>query len=165
MDRPARALVGVAEQRVKGMATHVITYQAQVRSPWSADKAFAYMSDLSNFDEWDPGTKRAELVSGTPGTVGATYDLTVGFTRLRYRTEEVGDQHVRAVADSSFLRSIDTITVEADGDGCRVTYDARLEPKGIARFAEPLIGLVFQRMGDKGARGLATKLDGELIGN
>lgn len=141
----------------------MITYRARVRTPWSADTAFAYMSDLSNFDEWDPGTKSARLVSGTPGTVGATFDLAVGLTTLRYVTEEVGDHHVRAVADSTFLRSIDTITVDGTGDGSTVTYDAHLEPKGLLRVAEPLVGVMFQRLAEKGAKGLAAKLDGELL--
>jgi hypothetical protein len=141
----------------------VITYQARVRTPWSVDKAFAYMSDLSNFEEWDPGTKSARLVSGIPGTVGATYDVSVGLTTLRYVTEEVGDQHVRAVAESGLLRSIDTVTVEPDRDGSTVVYDAHLEPKGVLGLAEPLIGVMFRRIADKGARGLAAKLDGELL--
>ncbi len=141
----------------------MITYQARVRTPWTADKAFAYMSDLSNFEEWDPGTKSARLVSGTPGTVGATYDLAVGLTNLRYVTEEVGDHRVRAVADSGFLRSIDTITVTPDGDGSTVLYDAHLEPKGALRLLEPLVGVMFNRIADKSAKGLAAKLEGELL--
>lgn len=141
----------------------MIRYQARVRSPWPADKAFAYMSDLSNFEEWDPGTKRAALVSGTPGTVGAEFDVTVSFTTLRYRIEEADKHHVRAVADATFFRSIDTITVEPNGDGSTVTYDAHLEPKGVTRLVEPLLGVAFQRTAEKGARGLAAKLDGQLL--
>ena len=143
----------------------VTTYQARVRTPWPAHKAFAYMSDLSNFDEWDPGTRSATLVSGTPGTVGATFDLAVGLTTLRYVTEDVGEHHVRAVADSSFIRSIDTITVEPAGDGSTVIYDAHLEPKGVLRLAAPLVSALFHRLADKSARGLAAKLDGQLLGN
>jgi len=35
-------------------------YAVHVRSPKPADEAFAYMADLSNFAEWDPGVEHAE---------------------------------------------------------------------------------------------------------
>jgi hypothetical protein len=30
-------------------------FTTHIRSPLSADQAFAYMADLTNFAEWDPG--------------------------------------------------------------------------------------------------------------
>lgn len=33
-------------------------YQTKLRTPLSAEQAFAYMADLRNFAEWDPGVRR-----------------------------------------------------------------------------------------------------------
>ena len=45
--------------------------------------------------------------------------------------------------------STDTITVEPAGDGSRVSYDARLDFGGAGRLADPLMQLVFNRVGRK----------------
>lgn len=140
------------------------SYLARVRTPWTPKDAFAYMADLSNFDEWDPGTSRAVLVDGTPGHAGATYDLTVGGRTLRYNVTEVDDgSRVVAHAETSSLQSVDTITVTNDGEGSVVTYHADLEPKGWLRLLGPLLAARFRQMSEKGAKGLARKLDGQLL--
>ncbi|MDH3227231.1 MAG: SRPBCC family protein [Thermoleophilia bacterium] len=40
-------------------------YIATIRSPSSAERAFDYMADLRNFEEWDPGVRSSTLVAGT----------------------------------------------------------------------------------------------------
>ena len=49
---------------------------------------------------------------------------------------------------------------EATGDGCSVTYAAKLELAGIRKLADPLLQIVFNRMGDKARDGLAEKIGG-----
>jgi hypothetical protein len=58
---------------------------------------------------------------------------------------------VKLVADSGLLRSEDTITVEREGEGSSVTYDARLTAKGVARLANPLLAAALRRIGDAAA--------------
>lgn len=59
------------------------------------------------------------------------------------------------------LRSIDEITFLERPSGTRVTYEARLELSGIRRLADPLLDLLFQRIGRVAMRGLRERLQGE----
>ncbi len=60
---------------------------------------------------------------------------------------------------SGIFGSVDTITVRADGAGSRVTYDARLVFKGAARLADPLMQLIFNRVGRKADASLRAQLN------
>jgi carbon monoxide dehydrogenase subunit G len=135
----------------------------------SPAQAFAYMADLSNLSEWDPGVDRAEQVEGDGAGAGAAYDVAVKVPlrtmTLRYETVAYDGRSttMTAVAENALITSKDTITVEADGDGSIVTYDAELKSKGLLGLANPLLGLTFDRIGDRAAAGLIEALSGERV--
>lgn len=138
-------------------------YSTTVTTLWSPEEAFAYMADLRNFEEWDPGVRSADLVTGEAPGMHAEYDVTVGAMTLRYKTLEF-EPSTRVVveATSSLLRSYDVIEISpGDEGGAVVHYDATLELNGILRIADPLLRLAFDRIGDRAADGmrrvLATK--------
>ncbi len=141
-------------------------YQTTVRSPWAAARAFEYLLDLEHFADWDPGVKHARRVSGSEPGVGAVFDVTVSSPgrdlTLRYETVAVdAPRRFEVRAETSTLRSVDVITIDADaGGGCRVTYDADLSFKGALRIAAPVLALAFRRIGDRAAAGLRVALDG-----
>ncbi|MFT7650245.1 MAG: carbon monoxide dehydrogenase subunit G [Candidatus Poriferisodalaceae bacterium] len=143
-------------------------YVVHVRSPKPADEAFAYMADLSNFAEWDPGVEHAEQVQGDGPGPNTAFDVTVkgigGSLTLRYDvTDYDPPEKVVAKAQSRLLTSLDTITVRGDGDGSVVTYDAELKLNGLLGLADPLLGLSFNRIGDRAATGLVRALDGKKV--
>ncbi|MEM9131413.1 MAG: SRPBCC family protein [Actinomycetota bacterium] len=148
-------------------------YVARISSPLPKDEAFAYMADLTNFAAWDPGVTEAVQVEGQEPAEGSAYDVTVKAVprplTLRYHiTAYTPSDSVVARAESNSLVSLDTITVEdapADGDdtGSIVTYDAELTLKGVLGLANPLLALVFNRIGDKAAAGMATALKGRQL--
>ena len=138
-------------------------YRATVRSPWSPQRVFDYMCDLEHFAEWDPNTKHAVRVVGDRPGPGAAYDLTVGGIGkdqvLRYETLEVDEpRRFVARAESSTLLSVDVITIEPDGEGSAVTYDADLSLKGAMRIASPILALMFKRLGDRALAGLRVAI-------
>ena len=143
-------------------------YVVHVQTPMDQTAAFDYMADLSNFARWDPGVRRSEQVEGTTPALGAEYDVTVEAVLkplvLRYRiTEFDPHQVVVAKAESTMLTSLDRITVADDGSGSIVTYDAELTLNGPLGLADPLLGIAFQRIGDKAAAGLIKALDGKRV--
>lgn len=141
-------------------------YQTRVRTPWEPERAFDYMADLENFDEWDPGTKQATRVVGSAPGVGTAYDLVVAAAgreiTMRYETIEFdAPRRIAARAETKLLRALDIITVEgAPGGGSFVSYDANIELTGLAKLATPVLALGFRRTGDKAAAGLRTALEG-----
>jgi carbon monoxide dehydrogenase subunit G len=142
-------------------------YLTSVASPLSAAEAFAYMADITHFAEWDPGVKKAIRVHGDGSSVGTAYDLTVqalGTTVMRYTVKEYeAPRRIFLVSETSFLSSLDEITVEAVGSGSLVTYDARLLLRGPLRLFDPLLGLAFKRIGDRAAAGLRRVLVGKEV--
>ncbi len=141
-------------------------YRTAVDTPWSPQRAFDYLSDLEHFAEWDPGVKRSVQVAGAGVAVRAAFDVTVGGVgrdlTLRYEIVEMSaPERIEVRAETATLLSVDVMTFEPAGDGgCRVTYDADLSLKGALRFANPLLGVVFGRIGDRAAAGLRRVLEG-----
>lgn len=141
-------------------------YVTKVRTAWTPQKAFAYMADLRNFTKWDPGVKAVEQVKGSGGGLDAVFDVTVAGPvldlTLRYVTEEHdAPRNLLVVARSFIFTSIDRITVEPDGTGSIVTYDADLRLNGPLRIGDLGLRLVFDRIGDRAAAGLRRVLGGQ----
>ncbi len=145
-------------------------YQTTIDSPLAPAEAFARLADVTRFAEWDPGVKAARQVEGDGPGLGAGYVLTVKGvagtdTDLRYDViDYVEPTTLHLLAESSLLRSDDLITVEPSGDGSRVTYRAELDltgPGGLLKVADPVLGLAFDKIGDRAAKGLTTFLDAD----
>lgn len=138
-------------------------YVTTVRTAMPPQEAFDYMADLRNFAEWDPGVKSVRQVQGSGGGPGAVFDVTVaGIGRdltLRYVTEEHDTpRNLLVVARSAVFTSIDRITVEPDGTGSAVTYDADLRLNGVLRVGDLGLRLMFNRIADRAAAGLRRVL-------
>ncbi len=137
-------------------------YVETIESPRSASAAFDYLADFSSVAEWDPSAVRAQMLGAEPGE-GTEFRVVVRFAgreiELVYRTTAF-ERPSRIVlrAESPTVVSEDTITVRPRGDGCAVTYDAVLRPKGLMKLADPLLGLLFKRLGDSAAAGLRREL-------
>ena len=142
-------------------------YVTTVRSAKTPQEAFAYMADLGNFVEWDPGVKAVRQVEGSGGGPDAVFDVTVVAPgpdlTLRYVTEEHDAPHnLLVVARSIVFTSIDRITVEPDGTGSLVTYDADLRLNGVLRVGDLGLRLVFGQIGDRAAAGLRRVLGAKV---
>lgn len=142
-------------------------YVTTVRTAKTPQEAFDYMADLRNFAEWDPGVKAVRQVQGAGGGPDSVFDVTVaGIGRdltLRYLTEEYdAPRNLLVVARSSVFTSIDRITVEPDGTGSVVTYDADLRLNGVLRVGDLGLRLMFGQIGDRAAAGLRRALGAQV---
>lgn len=138
-------------------------YTVSVESSKSVEEAFAYMADLRNFANWDPGVLTVTQVAGDGGGPESSFDVAVksvgGGTVLRYETVEYDEPgNLLVEARNSKFTSIDRITVVAKGEGSIVTYSAELLLNGCLSPLNPLLGLVFNRIGDRAAAGLRRVL-------
>ncbi len=143
-------------------------YVTRVQTPRSPEEAFAYLADLRNFAEWDPGVKRVAQVDGHGAGPDAVFDVTVAGPgrdlTLRYVTVEYDAPHtLLVIAKGRLLTSEDRITVSTLDGATVVTYDADLRLHGLLRLADPALKLVFGRIGDRAAAGLQQALDGTAV--
>ena len=78
-------------------------------------------------------------------------------------TEEYDAPHnLLVVARSMVFTSIDRITVEPDGTGSLVTYDADLRLNGVLRVGDLGLRLVFGQIGNRAAAGLRRVLGPQI---
>ena len=143
-------------------------YVTTMRTAKTPKQVFAYMAYLRNFAEWDPGVKAVTQVEGSGGGPGTVFDVTVAGLgpspdlTLRYVTEEYdAPRNLLVVARSSVFTSIDRITVEPDGTGSVVTYDADLRLNGVLRIGDLGLRLMFGQIGGRAAAGLRRALDAQ----
>jgi carbon monoxide dehydrogenase subunit G len=123
---------------------------------------FAYLSDFTTTNEWDPGTVRTRLVSGDGG-VGTTYHNTSKFmgreTELTYEVvEHRPDSRFALRGENSSVVAHDTMDVAPLGEGSKVTYTADFEFKGVGRLVAPLLGPALKKLGDEAEKGLREAL-------
>ncbi len=140
-------------------------YVTTVRTARAPDDVFAYLADLRNFAEWDPGVKNVVQIEGDGGGPDSVFDVTIASggrdMTLRYRTVDyLPSRSIRVVAESKMFTSEDRITVTAEGAHTMVTYDADLRLKGLLRLGDLALRVVFGRIGDRAAAGLRRVLDG-----
>jgi len=133
-----------------------------VHTGWTVEEAFTYMADFSHAAEWDPGVVEAERVDSGAVGPGSSFDLTVrvGGRRMpmRYEITDFAPDRVTFTSRTSTLESVDTVTVARRGERTEVTYDARINFRGILRLADPLLALGFRGVAARAVAGLEQRL-------
>jgi hypothetical protein len=112
-----------------------------------------YLKDFGHAEQWDPGTRTCERIDSGPVAEGAfwhTVSRIFGVTaELTYKLEELTDRRVVFLGENQLLRTVDTISVDAEGSGSVITYVAELEMHGTAMLLRPVMKLLFEkRTGD-----------------
>lgn len=137
-------------------------YRGTIASPRSPEQVFDYMAEFANVAEWDPTAAEAQRIGAGEGE-GARFHVLVRWLGreipLEYETTAYERPHRLVLrAENANTISEDTVTVRANGAGSEMTYEARLTLKGAMRFADPLFGLAFRRLGNNAAAGLRRVL-------
>jgi len=113
-----------------------------------------YLKDFSNAEEWDPGTESCTRTDTGPVAVGSTWHnvskIAGVSTELDYRLEQLSEDTIVFKGHNETATSTDTITVVSnpEGSGSRVTYEAHIEMQGMAKLADPIMKLVFEKVGN-----------------
>ena len=139
-------------------------YTASIDSRLTPAAAFAYMASFDNAKEWDPSVIEARRLDSGDLRLGSSFRVVSRFAGrpvpLEYQiTRLEAPRLVTLTATRQAFESRDTIVVEPHGAGSRVTYEARLVFHGAARLAEPLMQLLFSRVGARAAASLRTELN------
>jgi carbon monoxide dehydrogenase subunit G len=136
--------------------------QRSVETAAAPAAVFAYLSDFTNTNEWDPGTVKTELASGDGG-VGTTYRNISKFmgreTELTYEVvQHRPDYRFALRGENSSVVANDTMEITPLGEGSRVTYTADFEFKGFGRLVAPLLKPALKKLGDEAETGLRDAL-------
>ena len=143
-------------------------YLTTLTVPAPAPVAFDAIARFSDATRWDPLVTRARMLTAEPVGLGSRFELVVSWLGLEQAlvyelTAFEPGKRLELVAETEGFRSHDTVTV-APGPGaaqCTVSYEARIELRGLRRLGDPLLHLAFQVIGRRSEAGLRRFL-GEL---
>lgn len=123
-----------------------------------------YLKDFAHAEAWDPGTERCTQESHGEIRVGTRWHnvskIAGVTTELMYTLETLTPGRLVFVGENDSAKSTDTITVQAKGGGSEITYEAVIEPKGPGKLADPLLKLLFERIGTKTEKQMTDVLNG-----
>jgi hypothetical protein len=139
-------------------------YTTTIDSSLAPAQAFAYMASFDNALQWDPGVVGSARLDSGELRCGSAFRIVSKFAGrtvpLRYEiTTFEPDTRVVLEAWNKSFGSVDSITVVPAGSGSRVTYEACLVFKGPARIADPIMHLVFKRVGKAADASLRVHLN------
>lgn len=127
------------------------------------DQVWAFLTDFTNTEKWDPPTVSTERVSGD-GTVGTVYrnvsKILGREVEIEYTVVEVEPKSVfRLRGTTSSMEMLDTMRFTESPDGVSVTYTAEFDPRGAAKLVEPLLPLGLKKLGDDAAEQMKQVLE------
>jgi carbon monoxide dehydrogenase subunit G len=124
-----------------------------------------YLKDFGHAEEWDPGTESCTRQDSGPVQVGSTWHnvskIAGVSTALTYPRQGLAGDPITLAGHTKTARSVDTITVvpRPDGPGSRITYEAVIELKGAAKIADPVMKIVFEKIGSDTEDDMTTVLN------
>ncbi len=138
-----------------------------VQTPWTAEKVFAYMADLTNLPLWDPGVHKVTQIGGSEPGLDAAFEVTVdGFSgpmTLTYVvTSFVRPERFRVKAEHDLLASNDETAIVSNDDGCTVTYSAELILAQSVGITDDAFSKTFEILASRAAHGLAEAIEGSV---
>jgi carbon monoxide dehydrogenase subunit G len=151
------------------------TYETTLHIPRPVEQTFAFVSDFRNAAKWDPRTFSVEKTTDGEIAVGTRFVLRGGMIpkhlvprRLSMLDAVVAmplpydvtaltpNQELVLEGETPVFKYQDRLTFEKDGAGTRLTYSARLDFKGPLKVANPVLQLMFKRIGDDATKDIAV---------
>jgi carbon monoxide dehydrogenase subunit G len=128
-------------------------YVGELTTERPIDEVFAYISDFSNAQEWDPGTVRAQRLEAGPVAVGSRVALRASVlgreSDIEYVVSELDPPRLVLLrGENSSVVSLDRITLSSDGRDTVLTYEADLRLKRLGALLDPILALILRRLGE-----------------
>lgn len=140
----------------------MVSVERTVTVSTPVDKVWAYLSDFTTTEDWDPPTVRTERTSGDGG-VGTTYK---NVSKVLGKEREVDylvtafdvERRFQLAGKAAGLELLDTITFAPSGEGTSVTYYSTFTPLGVAKIATPLLPVGLKILADQVEASLHARL-------
>jgi NAD(P)-dependent dehydrogenase (short-subunit alcohol dehydrogenase family) len=139
----------------------IVTLDETIEVQRPLHEVFAYVSEFSRIEEWDPAVARA--FKKTPGAtaVGSEYqvDMNAGFS-LHYRVVEFEENsRMLMTVESRLFTAREEIRFKTAGDGTRVRYIAKFDFPAPLALLNRLYPAAMSRVGKSAMAGLKEALE------
>lgn len=130
----------------------------------SPEVAFDFISDFRHASLWDPRTQSVRKLTDGPIGRGTQFRLRakLGLLELDFPYEIVEYERPRVVVfagRTQFFDYRERVTFAPDGSGSTIEWAARMELRSLLVLGNPILSLVYQRIGDDATGGIQRALD------
>ncbi len=139
----------------------LLTLDESIEVQRTVHEVFAYVSEFSRIEEWDPAVARAEKLTPGKPRVGTEFriDMRVGFS-LHYEIIEIEDDARMLMAvTSKWFTACEEILFEKSQAGTRVRYIATFDFPALFATFNRLFPGVMDRVGKSAMAGLKEALE------
>ncbi len=145
--------------------SNIVTLDETIEVQRPLHEVFAYVSEFSRIEEWDPGVARGiKLTDGQP-RVGSEYriDMNAGFS-LHYRIVEIEqDKRMLMTVDSKVFTAREEILFEAtESGGATVRYIAKFDFPSALAAANRIYPAAMDKVGKSAMNGLKAALEDDF---
>ncbi len=138
------------------------TTERNVYTSQPLEKVWAFLSDFTTTEQWDPPTQKTERVEGDGG-VGTVYK---NVSKVMGRDKEItytvvehdAPHHLQLRGDAGRVQFLDTIELQPLVDEVRVRYTVQYTVKGLAKIATPLAKKGMDKVADEAAEQMTKVL-------
>jgi hypothetical protein len=138
----------------------------RLHSRRSPELAFDFISDFRHASLWDPRTQSVRKLTDGPIGRGTRFSLTarlIGGLTLEMPYEIAEYDRPRVLVFVGTTRGFgyhERVTFTPDGPGTMIEYRAEMQLRSFLALGNPLLSLVYQRIGDDATSGIVRALDG-----
>ena len=139
----------------------MVTAGFRVSSSAPPDEAARFMTDYKNLPKWDPGTLLVVASSATDPRAFRLVTTRWPDLPIAYTANIEGENvlQLRSTSEDGRATTEERIAVEArSGGGCVVTYELRLQLRGMRWWAWPYVWVVMQADARRAGAGCAAAL-------
>jgi NAD(P)-dependent dehydrogenase (short-subunit alcohol dehydrogenase family) len=141
--------------------SNIITIDKTIEVTRKLHEAFAYVSEFSRIEQWDPAVAKAsKLSSGKPG-VGSRYQINMkaGFTLYYEIIEFEANKRLLMTVDSKLFTAIEEIIFTTIDTGAKVRYIANFDFPAPVAMISRLNPAVMDWVGNTALKGLKKALE------
>ncbi len=130
----------------------------------SPEVAFDFISDFRHASLWDPRTQSVRKLTDGPIGRGTHFMLRakLGPFQLDFPYEIVEYERPSVVVfagRTQFFEYRERVTFARDGSGSAIEWDAQMHLRSLLLLGNPILSLVYQRIGDDATGGIQRALD------
>jgi hypothetical protein len=131
----------------------------------SAESAFDFIGDFRHASLWDPRTQSVRKLTDGPIARGTRFMLRarlLGPFGLDFPYEIVEYERPRVLVfagRTACFEYRERVTFAQDGAGASIEWAAAMELRSLLAFGNPILSLLYQRIGDDATGGIARVLE------
>jgi dehydrogenase/reductase SDR family protein 12 len=140
---------------------NIITLDKTIEVTRKLHEAFAYVSEFSRIEQWDPAVAKASKLSNGKPAVGSRYqiDMKAGFTLYYEMIEFEANKRLLMTVDSKLFTAVEEIVFTTTDTGTKVRYIANFSFPAPVAMISRLNPAIMDWVGNTALEGLRKALE------